>query len=324
MMKRIAAIQIRILFAFLMVFTLYTAGFAQENESAPAQKVEISQNVKDQLSALLPDAKALNLTLDGSVEFYGQNLYELIDGAAGIFHDYDFVTLCHAIYRQGDMDITVDNYFMGEPLNAFGVFSTESSPDYNFIEIGAAGYLEEGILNFVQGPYYVKLTSYGSDAEKVKTLLKTTAENISTKMKDGKTLPVILSLLPKKDLVARTQGYSKKAPLGLQFLSPAVTAEYKLGEQNTSLIVSLAKDETDAQSRLKQMREQVTKTGGLAELEGHGPDAFRGKDKYRGEIIGFAQAGLENKWYTVFAVKPPEKADEFLAEIVKSLNPEKK
>lgn len=324
MMKRMTVIQIRILVAVLMVFVATIAASAQENESAPAQKVEISQAVKDQLSALMPDAKTLNLTLDGSVEFYGQNLYELIDGAAGIFHDYDFVTLCHAIYRQGDMDITVDNYFMGEPLNAFGVFATESSPEYNYIDIGAAGYLEEGVLNFVQGPYYVKLTSYGADAEKVKTLLKSTAEAMSEKMKDGKTLPDVLTLLPKKDLVARTQGYSKKAPLGFQFLSPAITAEYKFGEQNTSLIVSLANDENDARSRLQKMREQAAKTGELKELEGHGLEAFRGKDKYRGEIIGFAQEGLENKWYAVFVVKPPEKVDEFLADIAKSLNPEKK
>lgn len=304
-----------------MVSILAFSGFAQENEGASTEKVEIPQTVKDQLSALLPNAKAMNLTLDGEVEFYGQNLYELIDGAASIFHDYDFVALCHAYYKQGDMDITVDNYYMGEPLNAFGVFSVESSPDYNYIDLGASGYLEEGILNFVQGPYYVKLTSYGSDAEKVKALLKNAAADISAKMKDGKMLPEIFDLLPQKELAAHTQGYSKKAPLGLQFLAPAITADYKLGETNTTLVLSLAKDETDAQERIQKMREQVTKNGSLAELEGRGVGAFRGKDKYRGEIVGFALNGAEQKSYAVFVVKPPENADEFIKVVQETLNP---
>lgn len=315
----------RVISGLALVLFLSVAGTAQEEgESSADSKPVVVQEVKDRLAALLPDAGKMGAERDGEIEFYGQNLYELINGAAGIFHDYDFAALGHAIYKKGDSDITVDIYFMGEPLNAFGVFSAESSPDYHFIEIGALGYLEEGIMNFLQGPYYVKLSAYGSEEEQVKTMMKDFAADVSARIGEEKALPEILSILPAKDIVPYSQGFSKKAPLGYQFLAPALTAEYAFGDNRTTLVLSMAADEKEALSRLSQMREQVAKSGSVSDLDDYGSQAFRGKDKYRGDIIGFVEADRNEKHYAVFVVKPPEDAEKFMKEIRLALRPEEK
>ncbi len=315
----------RIIAGLALVLFFNAVGTAQEDgEPGGDSKPVVAQEVKDRLAALLPDAGKMGAERDGEIEYYGQNLYELINGAAGIFHDYDFAALGHAIYKKGDSDITVDIYFMGEPLNAFGVFSAESSPDYHFIEIGALSYMEEGILNFLQGPYYVKLSAYGNEEEQVKTMMKDFAADVSARIGEEKSLPEILSILPSKDMIPRSQGFSKKAPLGYQFLAPALSAEYAFGDDRTTLVLSMATDEKDALSRLSQMREQVAKSGSVSDLDGYGPQAFRGKDKYRGEIIGFADTDRNEKHYAVFVVKPPEDAEKFLKEIRLALRPEEK
>ncbi|MBN2328700.1 MAG: hypothetical protein JXR73_16280 [Candidatus Omnitrophica bacterium] len=297
---------------------------AQEEASGDPQAPAVPEALQKQLAALLPDAQAMKAKLDGPMEYYGENLYELINGAAGIFHDYDFAALGHANYVRGESDITVDIYDMGDPMNAFGVFSVESSPDYNYIEIGAAGYMEEGILNFLQDRYYVKLSAYGDDDEQVKAMLKEFAEDVSSRIEGGDALPRNLRLFPKKNLIAHSQGYSKKAPLGYQFLAPALTADYSFGEEKTTVALSIAQDKNDALERVKKMREQVVKNGEASDFEAGGSEAFRGKDKYRGEIIGFALQGKGRSHYAVFIINPPEKTQRLIQRIQNRILPPKK
>ena len=54
---------------------------------------------------------------------------------------------------------------MGNPLNAFGVYAAERSPEYKYIPVGAEGYISEGVLNFVQDRFYVKLSGFGENGK---------------------------------------------------------------------------------------------------------------------------------------------------------------
>ena len=51
------------------------------------------------------------------------------------------------------------------PEDAFGIYSQERLPDGNFLTIGAEGYIDPHILNFVTGRYYVKINSFKTGAE---------------------------------------------------------------------------------------------------------------------------------------------------------------
>jgi hypothetical protein len=100
-----------------------------------------SASEKTKLSALLP-ARA-------PVRFYTSDLYQYIDGGAEAYHGYGMVTLAHQEFKAGAAEVTIDLYDMGDPLRAFGIYASERSPEYRFLDIGAEGYAAGEILNFV-------------------------------------------------------------------------------------------------------------------------------------------------------------------------------
>ena len=270
---------------------LSATGFGQEEAfDHGSQTNAVSQKLKHQLSHLLPDEGRLDLQPDGPIEFYGDNLYEYIDGAAGAFDDYDFVALVHRYYRKGGVELTVDIYDMGEKLNAFGIYTAESSPQVNPIEVGALGYLEKGILNFFQARYYVKLNAFSKTDSNLAPILKDIAGDISRRIdvKGGKQLPTVLRLLPSRRQVPQSWAYKKRDPLGFAFLSPTVIAKYEYGDSPTTVLLSLAESRASAQKRIDQLREEISRNGVVQKESAIGNGAFSGEDKYRGKILGFA------------------------------------
>ena len=98
--------------------------------------------------------------------FTPQTLYEYINGAADLYLMYDFEELKVAEYlNEKKASVTVDVYRHKTPTHAFGIYSQERLPNANFLDIGAQGYIEQNILNFLIGPYYVKINSFNTGAE---------------------------------------------------------------------------------------------------------------------------------------------------------------
>ena len=206
----------------LMIVTFPMTGFGQEERfDADTQVNTVSEKVIRQLSRLLPEERKLDLQPDSPTEFYGNNLYEYIDGAASAFDDYGFVALAHRYYKKGDVEITVDIYDMGEKLNAFGIYTAEASPHINSVGVGALSYLGKGILNFFQARYYIKLSAFGKNDAKPSSILKDIADDISKRIEieGGKCLPSVLRLLPPNKQVPQSSAYKKREPLGFAFLS---------------------------------------------------------------------------------------------------------
>jgi len=97
------------------------------------------------------------------------NLWDFIDGAAESYLAYSFVDLQVGEYVGPEsVAVRVELYRHADRDNAFGIYSMERAPDYSFIKVGAQGYQEEGILNFLTGRYYAKLSTHqkGSAATK--------------------------------------------------------------------------------------------------------------------------------------------------------------
>ena len=253
---------------------------------------DISPAGKTKLAALLPGKAAAH--------FYLSDLYEYIDGGAEAYHQYGLAGMVHQEYRAGDTDVTADIYDMGDPLRAFGIYSAERSPKYHFIAMGAEGYSNEGLLNFLQGSYYVKLAGF-SDSGKSAAVLDAAARAISARIGGGKTMPQALPWLPTKDLVEHSQKYILKEPLGHEYLSPAATAVYRRDGLETTLLVSMA---ADAVSHLKQ-------TFQAAPLAGLPVEAWRGRNSYEGEVV-FCASGR----YTIVLLSPPPHPESFLKEIL--------
>ena len=51
----------------------------------------------------------------------------------------------------------MDIYDTGSLKNAFGIYSSERSPEYDYVGAGPEVYRNEGVRNFFQGCEYVKI-----------------------------------------------------------------------------------------------------------------------------------------------------------------------
>ncbi len=218
-----------------------------------------------------------------AASFYGpDNLYEYMDGGADIFVLYGVHLLLHLDLRAKAADISVDVFDMGSPDTAFGMYAAERSPDSHFLTIGAEGYQYEGMLNFLQDRYYVKLLGFGDGADKV---LETIARTLSARIGTNPAFPTLLSKLPAANRKPHSEQYMPTDPLGHPFLGPAYMIAYATGDQESKLLVTLARDATDAQQRLKQLEQHFTKTGRCEPAPEFGAGAIRASNSFEGTVI---------------------------------------
>lgn len=258
----------------------------EEFSDEPAvEEKPVPPELKAQLEKLIALDPALKLELDGDPAYYSRStLYEYIDGAASIFEQYGVSAVGHADMKNGDRELTVDVYDMGSPLNAFGMYSMERSPNNDFIEVGAQGYIGKYILNFVQGRYYVKLSYFGPD-EAGAALMKASAADLSKRIGKDKSLPEEKTILPTYRIVENSEKWIVGAPLGFQFMSPAWRAEYALGDEPSELFISIAESENAANERAAKFRAFLEKSGSAADAPDLGKGGFRAETSYQGKII---------------------------------------
>ena len=155
------------------------------------------------------------------------NLYEYIDGAAENFLSFEFQQLTVQNYKNAaQQSLTVEIYRHSSPLTAYGVYSSEKPRRGEYLAIGGQGYYEEGILNFVLGPYYVKLTGFDLGATG-RQLLSNCAGAIQQLIALPAILPEELNLLPQKHRMAHSERFIQQNFLGHSFLQRAFLADYQ-------------------------------------------------------------------------------------------------
>lgn len=173
---------------------------------------------------LFPEIKGWALTPNERV-YDPSNLWDLIDGAADSYLSYNFIDLHLADYKNdAGINVRVELYRHSTFDNTFGIYTTERSPDYHFIDIGSQGYLEEGALNFICGYYYIKVTtnSQGDDAQK--SLIQV-AENVQQYLTQDHNWPAVFQIFP-QGMIQYSEHYIAENFLGFEFLHSAFTADY--------------------------------------------------------------------------------------------------
>lgn len=306
----------RKVFLFLLVIAmapLLLDAQADAGGAQPSSPTPIPVGIKERLAGLLPDPVEAGATVAGERQFLSSDLYQYIDGAADAFLGFDLVAMIHQEYKAKDADITVDIYDMGKPLNAFGIYAAERSPGYHFLPIGAEGYVSDFILNFFQGEFYVKLSAFSSGG-KTDLDLVPLAQAISRRMGAEKSMPEALSVLPPEHRVARSEKFVNQAPLGHEFLAPAIEATYLIEGKSVLLLISKAADPAGAAERVRRLRDYFGKSGKL----GPGPDlvpgGFQGSNQYDGGVVFFPRGA-----YAVLCVNPPPQPEPFLKAVLDHL-----
>jgi hypothetical protein len=220
--------------------------------------------VKDWTLEVLPDV------------YTPANLWDLINGAAESYLSYDFVDLHLGDYEHPSGSVIhAELYRHSSPVNAYGIYTAERSPDYSFIDVGAQGYLEEGVLNFLSGQFYVKLYSTDSGDE-IQKALQTIGEMISGHLRQDNNLPELLRLFPKTGRLPYSDQYIRENFIGFEFLHSAFTVAYEGGFK---LFVIQGKNPEEIQEMAK-LYLAFTKQ----EIDPASVSALVFKDPYNGDI----------------------------------------
>jgi hypothetical protein len=157
------------------------------------------------------------------------NLWDLINGAAESYLSYDFVDLHLGDYEnESGTVIHAELYRHSSSVNAYGIYTAERSPEYGFVNIGAQGYLEEAVLNFLTGQFYVKLYSTDS-GEEVQKALEKIGQQISGHLDQDNGLPGLFDHFPAIGRLPYSDQYIRENFIGFDFLHSAFTVEYEGG-----------------------------------------------------------------------------------------------
>lgn len=210
--------------------------------------------------------------------FVPDTLYEYINGAADLYLTYDFQELAVAEYQRGKGSVTVEIYRHGSPVQAFGIYSQERLASARFLNIGVQGYYEPGVLNFLLGPRYVKLTGEGLAADDERILLAF-AHRLEEALGGKGSLPAVLAAFPAAGRQANTEKFVAKNFLGYAFLHSGFTVAYEAAGKRFTLLAIEGADREDCRRMLERYLAQLKQPGGsLAE------GALRLKDPYHGDL----------------------------------------
>jgi len=233
-------IQKGVLFTLVFLFLLWIPGDPADQETSGA------------ISSLLPNVNGMELQ-ESPDTYFPESLFEYINGAAEIYLSYDFKELIVAEYSDKDSSdsVVAEIYDMGNPKNAFGIYSAERYPDSDFMDLGTQGYIEEGALNFLVGRYYVKLFCYDC-GEKSGNWLRVFSDEIQNRVKNKAGFPAYLETFPQEDPVPNTEKFILKNVLGYKFLHDGYLVSYKVDDVAFDCFLIEGKDTQEATEMLKK------------------------------------------------------------------------
>jgi hypothetical protein len=208
-----------------------------------------------------------------------ENLWDYIDGAADSYLSYDFRDLHVAEYRKGKQTIKAEVYRLSDHTMAFGIYSSERSPSFRFMNLGSQGYTQDGATNFFKGSYYVKIRTW---SKKPSVLLSagTLAAKIAASLEGETTMPSAISLFPSEGKKANGEVYISRNVLGHDFLNNAFRADYEAGSDAFSIYIINCLSSEEAR---KTASAYIAATG-IDQIE-TGDSRFVLSDGYNGSVF---------------------------------------
>ena len=163
---------------------------------------------------------------------------------------------------------------MSKATNAFGIYSAERFPDNQFISVGAQGYSEEGVLNFLSDRYYIKLLCFDCGDRSEEALLDF-SKDIAGRIEGTPGFPALVKIFPEEGLKKNTEKFIFRNFMGYGFLHDGYSANYKVDEEEFDCFFIEGKDKDEADSMLKRYLD-AKKSGKISKTR----MGFHIKDKY--------------------------------------------
>ncbi|MCP4147110.1 MAG: hypothetical protein GY757_05105 [bacterium] len=195
------------------------------------------------MKTIFPNMEGWKKTADVAL-YTADNLYEYINGAADVYLGYDFQELAVLSFENDKKQtLTIDIYRHSNPRNGFGIYSQEKPRKGDFFSIGTQGYYEKGVLNFLKGNYYVKVSGFDL-GELDKKVLNDAAAKIAGKLEGENAFPKTIKCFPKKGKKENSESYISSNYNGHAFLHSAFAADYQENNENFQVFIMETENET--------------------------------------------------------------------------------
>jgi hypothetical protein len=192
------------------------------------------------------------------------DLFEYINGNADLYLAYDFVELVTVEFLNGEQSLVVDIYNMGNPLNAFGIYSTYRSPESEYARIGTEAMVSDYYIRFLQDRYVVDLNLNDATPELLQ-FANQAAQEISRRIGGDKQFPEILNYLPLENLVDKSPKYISEGLLGYRFLPRGLEAQYRIADFQVKVFIVLTDGKVFADSAFAALEQQLEQKSALAD-----------------------------------------------------------
>ncbi len=214
------------------------------------------------------------------------NLWDYINGGADAYNALGFRDLHIAEYQRGKHSIKLEIYHHAGENLAFGIYAMERAPSYDFFNLGVQAYREKGLVHFLKGEYYVKLTTH-SDNKKVLSAIEDLAYMAENMLEGTSEFPEELALFPAEGRQTNTEMYIAENVMGHEFLSNAFRVDYNTNGNRFNIY--LFTDNTDAQNY--EMLKKYLSIYGLSPGDEPG-EKFYFEDGYNGFVYLAWEGGL--------------------------------
>jgi len=256
-----------------------------------------------------PELKGFKLITKYPV-YQPENLWDFINGAAEAYLALGFEELHVAEYKKGRNVIKLEIYRHSNHTMAFGIYSSERSPSYNFTSLGAQGYIVDGSINFFKGNYYIKIRTY-SGKPKFLQSAESLAYRVADLLQGETTMPSMVAEFPAEGKKINEETYINESVLGHRFLNASFKALYNVGPDNFSIFLMKMSSAPEA---LKTAEEYLATAGLEAGQSDEGKFVFA--DGYNGTIF-LSWKGNLIVIITGLAKDQADLADKYTSQILK-------
>ena len=231
-----------------------------------------SMNLKE----LLPSIKTGLKKTDSPKIYNRENLFDYLNGGAELYLAYDFQKLIVQKYLFSQdafaqkKTLTVEIFQMSSSFDAYGLFSLDQDgEEFNIEQKALYGY---GLLRLWRDDYFIRILDI-EGMDEAKDIIIKMGEEISEKIKNKGELLSLLSLLPGKGFVPKSDRYFHKTNvlnylyflgnkniLGLSEKTDAVLADFKLDGETLKLLLIEYPDTLQAKESFSDFNQLYLKT----------------------------------------------------------------
>lgn len=270
--------------AVVFLFSLIHAGSQSqfpliERDQSPSRELVNLFRTGDQFSGFKK--------VEGPTYYGPDTLFDYINGGAELFLAYGFLELMVvelAEDRNHPNRATLEIYNMGTLENAFGVFKTEEGDQTYRLPGGAEGRLENGLLQFYKGKFYVKVF-LPPQSEAYPKVVEKIGKTIEERIKGTFSKPAFLDLFPVTDRISGSENYTSKDFLGQPFFKGMASAQFVQEGKTYRIFLSVEPNKEEAEKSFQAYREYLIRENAYqGDLEG-GIRGFIGRDPYYGDCV---------------------------------------